>query len=97
MSETTKIPMIKPEAEVTVTLNNQEISAIIQAIFYISEGWTRDNVDEIITSLQAQKPLTDPRQITFVLLDRVYKKLLKEAQEKGMCTETDVTIPSPVM
>ena len=94
--EPTKIPVIKPEAMVTIELNSQEISAIVQAIFYISEGWTKDNVDEIITTLQAQKPLTDPRQITFVLLDRVYKKLLKEAQDTNQTAETELTIPSPV-
>ncbi len=94
--EPIKVPVIKKDSEVTVTLNTNEISSIVQAIFFISKDWTPADVESIKKGILEKTTFTDPKQITFLLLDRVYKKLLREAQAKGLTEETDFTIPSPI-
>lgn len=90
------VPIISKNQEVEIKLTTQEISAIVQAIFLISEKWTPTDVETMKSILEKKETLSDPRQITFVLLDRIYRKLLKKAQEEGKCEDTEVQIPSPL-
>ena len=93
MSKPFKVPVFKEDSKIDITLSTHEISAIVQAIFMISENWNQEDVDNLKKTLEERKLLEDPRQITFVLLDGVYRRILQKGKELDLLEEKEFAIP----
>lgn len=92
MSENQKIPILKKEETVDVSLNFNQIGAIAQAVFLIASNWQKhepEKVEQFKSLLEKREPITDVTMACFLYLDLLYKTVIKKAEEEGKVEYVD--------
>jgi len=80
----TKIPILKKDAKVSVDLGYSEAGALAQCIFLITSSWktnSPEKIEDLKKALQERTPITGLEENAFLIIDNMYKKILKQAIE----------------
>jgi hypothetical protein len=97
MSENTlKVPIVKKDAIVPIEMNYTEIACLVQGLFLIAGRWTPEQIEEFKQLLESKVTSKDPQQITYIVLDQFYRKILSKAKELDMIEYSEMTIDSPL-
>ena len=97
MSETQEIPstipVLRKDAEFTMKINYNDLGAISQAIFLITENWKNhepQKIEDLKKILQDRGQISDLSHHAFLILDNFYKRCISEAKLQGVTEEIDI-------
>ena len=98
MSEQQKlsIPVIKKDALVNIDISYAECGAIVNSLFSLAKGSAPMDLEEFKKLIEGGLEVKDQIQITYLILDKLYRKILEQAKKNDQIEMTEFTIPNPL-
>jgi len=88
-----KVPSLKRDASVEVVLNYNDAGAIAQAIIIITNNWKKycpEKIELFKKQLEEKTPFTDIEYHCYMILDLLYRRILKTAVDSNQADFIDV-------
>ena len=86
-----KVPILKKDSTISITLNYSQMGALVQSLFIIAGHWSEEKRNEFKEILEQKGQLKDAEQITYILIDQIYRNALNIAKAEDKIEMTGIT------